>query len=133
MLGSAKRTSSLWFAVAIPRDERFVETVCALAARIAWCCGYEPADAQQMGSTVADAVRKALLWPPEAGTSGGIDVQFRTDAAALEVTISCAGQGDGAEADTIGAAWDCVEAHREAGRSGFRFARRLPPSNPSSC
>jgi hypothetical protein len=133
MLGSSKRMSTLWFAVAIPRDERFVETICALAARIAVCCGYGPDDAQRMGSAVAETVRGTLRWPPEAGTSGEIDVHFRSDAAALDVTIACAGQGNGPDPGTIGAAWDSFESHCQAGRTGYRLTRRLPPSNSSSC
>jgi hypothetical protein len=133
MLESAKRLSSLWFAVAIPRDERFVETVSALAARIAGCCGYEPGDAEQMGSTIGDTVMSALRWPPEAGTTDEIDVHFRSDADSLEVTVSCAGHGNGPDAGAIGAAWDRFASHREAGRTGYRLARRLPRSDSVSC
>jgi anti-sigma regulatory factor (Ser/Thr protein kinase) len=144
--GSTEPASSLIsLGLAIPTDERYLETVRDVASRVAEYVGFAKAEAATMGQsineTVAGFVR--LSSPPDVRNS--INLNFVTDCGDFEVRIhyrtlaegrpaptprsledALRRNGAGGTLDSIQRVMDRVEFGEEDGVAFCRLIRRLP-------
>jgi two-component sensor histidine kinase len=77
----------LWLAVTLPPDPRMALVVRDLAARIARQVGCEGDDADAFGGILVEAVTQAIAHAGESGGAIRVEVLFRIDGAAFEVTL----------------------------------------------
>lgn len=88
--------SGLSLDLTIPGDERFVETVRALSARIAAHVGYAAADAAAIGGAVGQAVAGVVEYALERDPERSLEIRFATVADAIEISLRYHdGGGDG--------------------------------------
>ena len=83
-------TGPMAFAATFPPEPRFAATAGELAARLASACGC----ADDAVSAVRDAVSRAFGEAVAGAAAGGdaIDVTVRSDGAAFEADLACAGK-----------------------------------------
>ena len=144
--GSTEPASSLIsIGLAIPTDERFLDTVRDVASRVAEYVGFAKADATRMGQSINDAVAGLvrLSSPPDIRNS--INLSFVTESGDFEVRIryrtladgnvpptprsleeGLRRNGAGGTLDSIQRVMDRVEFGEQDGVAFCRLIRRLP-------
>jgi hypothetical protein len=72
------------FSLSVPRDAKYVPTVCRLAVQAARYASCADADAETFGGSVEDLLRSCLREPSD----GAISVVVRRDAGPVEVRVN---------------------------------------------
>jgi hypothetical protein len=129
--GIAER--ALWFAMSFPGDQRLLDTLRDVAAKLAQCAGHGAPDAQSIASAVTSAAAFLMEALPPAG--GRVEVDFSVESRSMDVVVSCHGGEDGTpvelstkaiEAELRREGVDSVHFGRADGWPFCRIGKQLP-------